>query len=105
MTQKLFTKNEIVLCTYIARFGRDYFVERMVCRIENRSESSVKMKVQNIAAMLREENFPHSSEVAPLSGAPTGKEGRRTNWDIVKGLVNQEEPELRAMCKKVISMI
>ena len=103
MARKLFTKNEIVLCTYIARFGRDYFDEKRICCIENRSESSVKMKVQNIAAMLNEEGLPHSPEVSCLSGVTTGKEGRRTNWDIIKELVNQEKQEMKAMCKEILT--
>ena len=103
MARKLFTENEIILCTYIARFGRGYFNEKRICRIESRSESSVKMKVQNIASMLEEEDHPYSSEVSCLSGVTTGEKGRRTNWSIVKDLVELEKHELKEQCKNILS--
>jgi hypothetical protein len=103
MARKLFTENEIILCTYIARFGRGYFNEKRICRLEIRSESSVKMKVQNIASMLDEEDYPYSSEVSCLSGVTTGEQGRRTNWNIVKGLVESEQHELKEQCKSILS--
>ena len=101
MARKLFTENEIVLCTYIARFGRGFFNEKRMSRLENRSESSIKMKVQNIAAMLKEEGYEHSPEVSCLSGVTTGEQGRRTNWDIVRTLVSLDKQELKEQCKNI----
>ena len=71
--RNLFTENEIVLCTYIARFGRDKYDESNIHKYSSRSLDSIKMKVMNIASMLDEEGFPFSSSVAHLSGRPYGK--------------------------------
>ncbi len=102
--RKLFTRNEIVQCAYIARFGRGYFNEKRITRLENRSEASVAMKVQNIAAMLKEEGFQHSPDVSALSGVTTGEEGRRTNWDIVAPLAELGKEELKQRCKEIFGL-
>lgn len=102
--KKLFTKQEIVLCTYIAKFGRGYFKEKKITCLENRSEDSVKMKVQNIAAMLKERGVPHSPDVSALSGVTTGEKGRRTNWDIVEPITETSKEEHKQMCKKIFDL-
>ena len=60
------------------------------------------MKVQNIAAMLREEGYEYSSEVSCLSGVPTGEKGRRTNWNIVANLTDIERGPLSERCKTIL---
>ena len=40
-TKKLYKKNEIIVCTYIARFGMDDFTEEDIVKIEGRSLSSI----------------------------------------------------------------
>ena len=102
--RKLFTENEIILCTYIARCGRGYFNEKRVTRLENRSEASVKMKVQNIAAMLKEEGFQQRLDVSPLCGVTTGDEGRRTNWDVVAPLTEASNEDLKHRCKEIFRL-
>ena len=37
MKRNLFTKNEIILCTYIARFGRSKFDENSISKLKGRS--------------------------------------------------------------------
>ena len=54
MKRNLFTKDEIILCTYLARFGKQEFDENDIQKLKARSISSIKMKVQNIASMLDE---------------------------------------------------
>ena len=103
MSRKTYTDDEVVLCTYIARFGRGFINEKRISRLENRSESSVKMKVQNIAAMLHEEGYAKSNEVSILSGVTTGEKGRRTNWDIVGPLANMEKDQLKEKCKLILA--
>ncbi len=103
MKQKLFTENEIIVCTHIARFGYGYYNEKRISKLENRSESSIKMKVQNIAAMLKEEGLPYDPEINCLSGVTRGASGRRTNWDTVGQLVNLTEKELRIMCREIFA--
>ena len=104
MAKKLFTENEIILCTYIAKFGRGLFNEKRISRIEKRSEDSVKLKVQNIAAMLDEEGYKYSPEVSPLSGVTTGEKGRRTNWDTVKTVAGLNKEELKSRCKEIFQL-
>jgi hypothetical protein len=102
MARKSYSEDEVVLCTYIARFGRGFFNEKRIGRLQNRSESSIKMKVQNIAAMLNEEGYEHNSEVSMLSGLTTGEQGRKTNWDVVSTLVNLTKVELKDKCKVIL---
>ena len=102
MARKLYTKEEIMLCTYIAKFGRSAFDESSISRLQQRSIPSIKMKVQNIAAMLTEEGFKISQDVAKLFGKTTGKKGRRRNWDIVSNLVEIRRNELFGLCEIII---
>ena len=55
-----YTCIEIILCTYVARFGRDYIDETKISNKYGRKVSSLKMKVRNIAA-LRHYNGPSAS--------------------------------------------
>ena len=101
--RKLYTDEEIVLCTYIAKFGRKDFDENHISLIENRSVASIKMKVQNIAAMLQEEGFAHSPEISVLSGVTTGQSGRRTNWNIIEPIAEISKEEHLRKCKTIIN--
>ena len=98
-----YTEAEITLCTYIARFGRRFIDEERILTLFNRRPvSSIKMKVSNIAHMLYEAGYAHSHEVSPLSGKPSGETGRRTNWDVVRTLVDLTEPELSARVEEIV---
>ena len=99
-----FKEDEIVLCTYIARFGREQFNESAIHKWCSRSEASIKLKVQNIAAMLDERGYPFSSSVTPLTGLPRGETGRRTNWDVVSNLVQLSESAHYAKCVRILDV-
>lgn len=99
----MYTENEIIVCTYIARFGRDDFSENDIVEIKKRSLSSIKMKVQNIASMLHEAGVKTSGEISKLTGLPTGQRGRKTNWDIVKQYIKMPKDEHRKRCLDIIS--
>lgn len=103
MKRNLFIKEEIILCTYIARFGKQEFNEDEISALKGRSISSIKMKVQNIAAMLDEEGFYTYENISKLSGKTTGEKGRRTNWDIVRTLTDNSKQELLTKCEGIIS--
>ena len=98
----LFTEDEIVLCTYLARFGRDKFDELSIHNWCSRSLDSIRMKVRNIVTMLDEEGYQFSSKVAPLSGRPHGETGRRTNWNVVSRLVQLSETAHYAKCVRIL---
>lgn len=102
MKRNLYSKDEIVLCTFIARFGRDRFDEGDIYTLKERSVSSIKMKVQNIAAMLAEEGYDTHGNVSQLSGKTTGEKGRRTNWDIVEKLAELNKVEFSRICETLI---
>ena len=102
MKKNFYTKDEIILCTYIARFGRAKFSEDDIHHLKERSVSSIKMKIQNIAAMLHENGYETDSNISKLTGKPSGEKGRMTNWDIVKTLVETKENELLELCEKII---
>ena len=99
-----FKEEEIVLCTYIARFGREKFEESAIHEWSSRSLGSIKLKVQNIAAMLDEEGYPYDSSVTPLTGLPHGETGRRTNWDVVSNLVQLSESAHYAKCIRIFDV-
>ena len=100
--RKLYTEEEIVVCTYIARFGRG-LNEKDIVRIQNRSERSIKMKIQNIASMLKEEGFKISDKISPLTGLTTGQKGRKTNWNIVEPLATMPKNDLFRKCTEILN--
>ena len=100
--KNLYTKEEIILCTYIARFGRNEFSESDIHNLKKRSVSSIKMKVQNIASMLVENGYNIDSSVSQLTGNPPGKKGRLTNWDTVKDLAEISRTDFYDICSKII---
>lgn len=102
MPRNLFVADEVVLCTYIAMHGRGEISENEVRRITNRSMASVRMKVQNIAAMLREEGYKCSPQISSLAGLPAGMKGRRTNWDVVRALPLKDKTGFLSLCREVI---
>jgi len=103
MAGAAFTRDEVVLCAYAARFNGDDFVAvEAIHSITLRSRDSIQLKILNIAAMPDEEGIARESAVNPLSGLPTGQQGRRTNWDIVSGLVGLSRSEHLAECRRIL---
>ena len=103
MERSAYTNNEIVLCTYLALYGESFFlITKKIATIGKRSEASVKMKVQNIAAMLDEAGVDRSQDIKALTGVTTGQDGRKTNWDVVSQLLKISKEEHKQMCKEII---
>jgi hypothetical protein len=98
-----YTENEIVLCTYIARYGKGLLIEKKVANYGSRPESSVIMKVQNIAAMLDEKRISRNEAIPALTGKTTGESGRETDWPVVEKLVQLEKKELWGKCKDILA--
>lgn len=59
------------------------------------------MKVQNIAAMLREEGYRCSPQISSLGGLPAGMKGRRTNWDVVCTLPLKDRTAFLSLCNDI----
>ena len=105
MTGKLYTKEEVILCTYAEMYDADDFGGiNQIHLLHNRSLSSIKMKIMNIASMLDENGIKrfNYNRVPPLTGLTTGKRGRRTNWDIVSTLYCIDKNEFLLKCKSII---
>jgi hypothetical protein len=102
MTRKPYTNEDIVLCTYIAMYGSGLITDAKVAKYGGRSAGSVRMKVQNIVAMLDEKGIERCPDIAPLSGKPPGQTGRETNWAQVRHLVSLEKTDLWAECKNIL---
>ena len=93
-----YTEDEIILCTYIARFGRSFIDEELVRSLFGRRPvESVKMKVQNIARMLSEEGYRHSQEVYPWGG------GHRSNWHTIQQYADRAEPDFTERVKEILA--
>jgi len=90
-----YCNDEIIVCTYIARFRQpsSEAVEMFSRLFPNRSAKSIRAKIGNIAAMLRDEGLPHSWQ-SYLTGTTTGRSARRTNWEIVRPLTCLSEKDL-----------
>ena len=104
MPRHLYTENEIFLCTYLALYNTNAFSEAEIHNKFNRPESSIKMKIQNIAAMLDEENITRYSNIKGLSGVTTGKKGRRTNWDWVEKAIYYSKDKLFLKCEDILNV-
>ena len=93
-----YTEDEIILCTYIARFARSLINEELIRALfDRRSLGSVKMKVQNVARMLSEEGYGYSQEVSPWGGGP------RSNWYTVQQYADRAEPDFTARFKEILA--
>jgi predicted HNH restriction endonuclease len=104
MAKALFTRNEVVLCAYAARFNSDDFggVEA-IHSLTLRSRGSIQLKIQNIAAMLDEAGLGRESVVSSLSGLPAGQQGRRTNWEVVAELMALSREQHLVECHRILS--
>ena len=101
-TRTRFTSEEIVLCTYAAKYNeQDFGGLTVVGELQGRSIGSIKMKRNNIAAMMDEEGISRETTFSALSGMPEGTSGRRTNWDIVEPLCKLERAEFLALCVSI----
>lgn len=101
--RKLYTENEIILCTYSAIYDADDFGGIFeIGKLTNRSTDSIKMKIQNIAAMLDEAGIQRFNRVPKLTGLSTGQSGRKTNWDIVKNIHKLPKGEFLRKCKSLV---
>jgi predicted HNH restriction endonuclease len=103
MAGSLFTRAEVVLCAYAARFdGDDFGGVEAIHSLASRSRDSLQLKVLNIAAMLDEEGVNRQSTVNPLSGLPAGQRGRRTNWDVISELVSLTREQHLEECLSIL---
>lgn len=103
MPRKNYTEEEVVLCTYIALYEGALLSEKRIARIGGRSEGSVIMKVQNIAAMLDDKGIPRNPKVSALSGLPAGDSGRETDWPTVQSMVDLGKAEHWLKCKSILA--
>ena len=83
VTRRPFSQEELILCIYAARYDTgDIGGIEAVQSLHSWSYASIKMKVQNIVAMLDEEGVGRTNSEHALTGLPAGKKGRRTNCNL-----------------------
>ena len=103
MSRNAYTEDEVILCAYIALYEGALLSEKKIAGIGKRSEGSVKMKVQNIAAMLDDKKISRNTNVSALAGLPSGESGRETDWPLVQGLVDLGKKDHWSKCKAIIA--
>ena len=100
--RRRYTNDEITLCTYIARFGREEFDETNIQPISDRTIESVKRKVENIACMLDKDGFTTSESVKKTPVSPS-----RTNLRSKRGVVHMlavvKQEEFLETCKEILN--
>ena len=98
-----FSGAEIILCIYAAIYdANDYGGLKMVQSVANRSIASIRLKVHNIVAMLDEVGHDRNPNNSALTGLPTGRQGRRTNWDKVEEYLDVPRAAFLRECLAII---
>jgi hypothetical protein len=98
-----YTPEEITLCAYAAMYdAADFGGERRIEALTHRSAGSIRMKIQNIAAMLDEARIRRESFVSPLTGRPPGESGRTTNWEQVEPLTRLPKAAFLERCQAIV---
>ncbi|WP_229617597.1 hypothetical protein [Vibrio parahaemolyticus] len=97
-----FTSVEILVCTYLARYGRDSFDELRIQNVLGRKAKSALQKSRNIAWMLKEKGYGHHKSISPLSGVPKGAPPRWTDWDSVSMYIVFSKDEHLRHCKAIL---
>ncbi len=104
MPRNLFTPDEVALCTYAALYdANDFGGVSKITLITGRSISSIKMKIQNMAAMFDAKGVARVSSVSPLTGTPPGQPARETHWEEVRPLIALPRENLNRKCLDIIS--
>jgi len=94
-----FTENELILCTYIALYGKGLLIEKKIAKYGHRPEDAVKRKIKNIAAILHEKGIPRCHNITPS----TGSVNRKTDWPIIKDVLFIEKTHLLHKCKEILT--
>jgi len=99
-----FTPEEITLCAYAAMYeAADFGGESKITRLTNRSPASIRMKIQNIAAMLDHAGIRRERVVSPLTGLRHGQVGRTTNWETVEPLARLGRKTFLERCHGILA--
>ncbi|MEZ6132635.1 MAG: HNH endonuclease [Planctomycetaceae bacterium] len=102
--RKAFTRDEIVLCIYAARYDiADIGGIDAIHALRSRSRSSIRMKIQNIVAMCDEVGISRSPDQDVLTGLPAGESGRRKNWEELSEFRDVPRDDHLQECKSIIA--
>jgi hypothetical protein len=103
MARNLFTKDELVLCTYAAIYDvADLGGCELISERTSRSSSSISMKIRNIAATLDTKGYMRQSTSSGLSGRTTGESARDTAWEIIQPLTLLSQDALLEKCQNIL---
>jgi hypothetical protein len=89
--------------THIYNDATDFGGLSKIESLTHRSLASIKMKIQNIVAMLDEAGIQRYSNESPLTGLPQGQSGRKTNWEIVEPLCKLSKQTFLQKCRSILS--
>ena len=98
----IYTNEEVVLCAFIALYDKGLLNTRKITSLTGRSETSIKLKVQNIAAMLDYKGIARNQSVAALTGQVRGEIGRETDWGVVEPLLQIGKDAHWKRCKEIL---
>lgn len=100
MPARRYERREVIVCAFVAMYGAEDLggIERLAMPL-NRDAGSLRMKAQNIAAMLEAHGLPHSLQVSPLTGKKRGEGVRGTDWDVVEPFTRLRKDEHLAVCR------
>ncbi len=103
-TRKAFTRDEIVLCIYAARYDiAEIGGIETIYALQSRSRSSISMKIQNIVAMCDDAGISRNPMQRSLTGRPAGETGRRTNWAELSEYAGIDRPSHLLECQAIIA--
>lgn len=103
MRKNYYTENEVVLCTYAARYDvSDFGGARAIDSLTGRGLSSINSKIRNIAATLDMKAISRFNSVSPLTGRTTGESARATNWNIIEPLTHLSKQSLMQRCSAIL---
>jgi hypothetical protein len=103
-TRKPFTRDEIVLCIYAARYDiADIGGIETIHALQSRSRSSISMKIQNIVAMCDDAGISRNPMQRRLTGRPSGETGRRTNWAELSEYAGVDRHSHLLECQAIIA--
>jgi hypothetical protein len=103
-TRKRFTRDEILLCIYAARYDlAEIGGVETIHALQSRSPSSISMKIQNIVAMCDEAGISRNPMQRRLTGRPAGESGRRTNWAELSEYAGVDRQSHLLECQAIIA--
>lgn len=100
MPGRRFERQEVIVCAYVAMYGdEDLGGLARAAESLNRDAGSLRLKVQNIVAMLDVRGLPRNPTTRPLAGRTTGRPPHDTDWVVIEPFTRILRNEHLAVCR------